>query len=162
MSTNPYAAPRAQGQDLTGPEFESAGFWLRTGASLVDIILIVGITYPILYGVYGAEYFDAENNGFVAGPLDFMLTWVAPAIATLWFWRAKQATPGKLVFSLRVVDAGTGETMSMGQSIIRYIAYFASLIPMCVGFIWVAIDARNQGWHDKLAKTIVIRASNPR
>lgn len=158
MSTNPYAAPTTEVTDLGGPEFEYAGFWLRLGASLIDAILILGITYPILFGIYGSEYFDVEKSSFIAGPMDFLLTWVAPAVATLWFWRAKQATPGKLLLSIRVVDASSCGAMSLGQSALRYVAYFASLIPACLGFVWVAFDARKQGWHDKLAKSVVIRA----
>ena len=28
-----------------------------------------------------------------------------------------------------------------------------------LGFIWVAFDARKQGWHDKLANTVVVRTT---
>jgi uncharacterized RDD family membrane protein YckC len=27
-----------------------------------------------------------------------------------------------------------------------------------VGVIWVAFDSRHQGWHDKIARTLVVRA----
>ncbi len=40
----------------------------------------------------------------------------------------------------------------------RYLGYFASTIPLCLGFLWIAFDKRKQGWHDKLAGTVVIRA----
>ncbi len=29
--------------------------------------------------------------------------------------------------------------------------------PFCIGLIWVAFDAKKQGWHDKMAKTVVVR-----
>jgi len=32
-----------------------------------------------------------------------------------------------------------------------------SMIPLFLGMIWVAFDARKQGWHDKLAGTVVVR-----
>lgn len=158
VRTNPYAAPKAQGADLSGPPIEYAGFWLRTGAAMVDALLIIGITYPVLWGIYGSDYFDFDNSEFIAGPADFLIAWVAPAVATLWFWRSRQATPGKLLFSLRVVDAASGEPMSLGQSVIRYLGYFASLIPAGLGYVWIAIDPQKQGWHDKLARSVVIRA----
>jgi uncharacterized RDD family membrane protein YckC len=41
----------------------------------------------------------------------------------------------------------------------RYFAYFVSTIPFCLGFLWVAFDKRKQGWHDKLAHTVVVRAA---
>jgi uncharacterized RDD family membrane protein YckC len=39
----------------------------------------------------------------------------------------------------------------------RYLGYFVSAIPLFLGLIWVGIDGRKQGWHDKLAGTVVIR-----
>lgn len=35
-------------------------------------------------------------------------------------------------------------------------AYFVSIIPLCLGLIWVGIDRRKQGWHDKLTNTVVV------
>jgi uncharacterized RDD family membrane protein YckC len=73
------------------------------------------------------------------------------------FWVYKSATPGKLATRLAIVDAKTGEKPSTGQFIGRYFAYYVSIIPFFLGFIWVGIDKRKQGFHDKLAGTVVIR-----
>ena len=43
------------------------------------------------------------------------------------------------------------------QLIGRYLGYYVSTIPLMLGFLWVAFDARKQGWHDKMANTVVIR-----
>ena len=45
-----------------------------------------------------------------------------------------------------------------GQLIGRYLAYYVSIIPLCLGLIWVGIDAKKHGFHDKLASTLVIRS----
>jgi uncharacterized RDD family membrane protein YckC len=45
----------------------------------------------------------------------------------------------------------------LGQSLVRYFGYFASCIPLFAGFIWIAFDRRKQGWHDKMANTVVVR-----
>lgn len=158
MTMNRYAPPSSEVADPANTELEYAGFWIRTGAALIDAVLILAITYPILYAIYGADYFDEEKKGFIAGPADFLLTYVAPAVASILFWLSKQGTPGKLALSMRVVDAETGDTLSVGQSIGRYLAYLVSMLPLGLGLIWVGIDARKQGWHDKLAKTVVVRA----
>jgi len=139
---------------------EYAGFWIRTGATLIDTILLMFITYPLLISIYGWGYFDAEQTGFIAGPADFLVTWVFPTIAVIVFWLKKQATPGKLAVAAKVVDARTGQTMSVAQSIGRYLAYFVSIIPLGLGLIWVAFDSKKQGWHDKLAGTVVIRSKS--
>jgi len=135
-----------------------AGFWVRVGAAIIDILLIVMLTIPLLVAIYGWAYFDADKTGFIVGPADFILSWVVPAIAVIVFWTYKQATPGKTVLSLRIVDATTGNPPSTGQCVGRYLAYYVSIIPLGLGLIWVAFDKRKQGWHDKLAGTVVIRS----
>lgn len=141
-------------------DYEYAGFWIRTGATIIDTILIMIVTFPLLVSIYGWAYFDGENTGFIAGPADLLISWVLPAIAVILFWLKKQATPGKIAVSAKVVDARTGQTMSTAQSIGRYLAYFVSIIPLGLGLIWVAFDRKKQGWHDKLANTVVIRAKD--
>ncbi|MES2890347.1 MAG: RDD family protein [Pseudomonadota bacterium] len=154
---NPFTPPQSEVADPTDVSFEYAGFWIRTGASLIDSVLVLLVTYPLLYAIYGAAYFDDDSDRFIAGPADFLLSWVAPAVLAVWFWLRKQGTPGKLVLSLRVVDARTGQTLTVGQSIGRYLAYFVSALPLGLGMIWVGFDERKQGWHDKLANTVVVR-----
>jgi uncharacterized RDD family membrane protein YckC len=143
---------------MTNDSLEYAGFWVRVGAALIDTLLILCVTVPVLVAIYGWAYFDASKTGFVAGIADFLLSWVAPAVAVVAFWLYKQATPGKMALSAKVVDAKTGKTMSVGQSIGRYLGYFVSTIPLGLGLIWVAFDPKKQGWHDKLAGTVVIRS----
>ena len=137
-------------------DVEYAGFWVRVAASLIDTLLIVSITMPLLFAIYGKAYFGASTGEVFAGLADFLVSWLAPAGAVIVFWQYKQATPGKLILSARIVDAKTGKTLSMGQSIARYLGYFVSTIPLGLGLLWVAFDPKKQGWHDKLAGTVVI------
>lgn len=44
----------------------------------------------------------------------------------------------------------------MGQLIGRYFAYFLSALALCLGFAWIGWNRRKQGWHDKLAGTVVV------
>jgi uncharacterized RDD family membrane protein YckC len=134
-----------------------AGFWIRVGAALIDSLLITIVIVPLLVAIYGWGYFGGTQTGLIAGPADFLISWVAPALAVVAFWIYKQATPGKIMLSMRIVDANTLEPASTGQLIGRYFGYYVSMIPFMLGLIWVGIDARKQGWHDKLAGTVVIR-----
>lgn len=137
---------------------EYAGFWVRALATIIDSILIMLIAFPPLVYIYGWEYFYVEKTGFIAGPADFLISWVLPFVAVIVFWIKKQATPGKMVVGVKVVDAVTGNTMSVGQSIGRYLAYIVSLLPLGLGFVWIAFDNKKQGWHDKLAGTVVVKS----
>ncbi len=135
-----------------------AGFWIRVWASIIDTILIALITVPILLAIYGVQYFESEN--IIEGPMDFLISWVLPAIAVITFWIYKSATPGKMAISSKIVDAQTGNKPSTGQFVGRYFAYFIAGLPLGLGILWVAFDKKKQGWHDKLAGTVVVRKKN--
>jgi uncharacterized RDD family membrane protein YckC len=136
-------------------ELEYAGFWRRVWASLIDTVLLLVITFPVLAGIYGDAYWNSSR--FIQGPADFLISWVWPAVAVIAFWAAGGATPGKMAIAARVVDAATGGKPSFGQLVIRYIGYFLASLPLGLGLLWVAWDSKKQGWHDKLAKTVVVR-----
>lgn len=140
---------------------EYAGFWMRVGAAVVDTLLLLVVTVPLLIAVYGWGYYGPYRTGFVAGLGDILINYVLPAIAVILFWHYAQATPGKMAISARIVDAETGEKPSTGQFIGRYLGYFVAIIPLGLGILWVAIDRRKQGWHDKLAGTVVVRNTQP-
>lgn len=137
--------------------WEYVGFWKRCIASIVDTLLLLAITLPILYLTYGSVYWGSGKA--INGLVDILMTYVFPAIAVIWLWRRFGSTPGKMMFQARIVDAVTGDAPSTGQLVGRYFGYFVSTLPLCLGLIWVAFDARKQGWHDKLAGTVVIRTT---
>ena len=143
---------------MNDPELEYVGFWPRVGASLIDTLLIVVITVPLVTWVYGVDYWVSDE--MIRGPADFVINWVLPAIAVVLFWIYRQATPGKIAIGARIVDARTGQPPSTGQLVGRYLGYYLSTLVLFLGFIWVAFDERKQGWHDKLAGTVVVRARN--
>jgi uncharacterized RDD family membrane protein YckC len=135
--------------------FEYVGFWARVAASLIDTVLLCVILYPVLTLIYGREYWTSLE--LVKGPADVLLQWVLPPIAIIAFWIARQATPGKMVIRAKIVDADTGNPPTRWQAIVRYLGYYVSLFGLGLGFFWVGWDKRKQGWHDKLAGTVVIR-----
>lgn len=145
---------------MTDNSVEYVGFWPRVGASILDGIIVMLITWPLLFAIYGAGYLTDPDASLIAGPADFLISWVLPAVLVVLFWLYKQATPGKMAVRARVVDARTGASLTPQQAVIRYLAYFVSMIPLCLGVIWVAFDPRKQGWHDKLAGTVVIRSTH--
>lgn len=143
---------------MQSEELEYVGFWSRVGAAIIDALLLGLITWPILTAFYGESYWSSEQ--FVQGVMDFLLSWVFPAVAVIVFWMLKQATPGKMAVSAKIIDAKTGGVPTTGQYIGRYLSYFLAGLPLGLGIIWVAFDARKQGWHDKLAGTVVVRQKN--
>ena len=133
------------------------GFWARVLATLIDSVLIMAITLPPLLAIYGLAYL--ENDEAISGLADILISNILPMILVILFWTKKQATPGEMAGSARIVDAETGKASSVKQCIGRYFAYILSAIPLGLGFLWVAFDPKKQAWHDKLAGTVVVKVS---
>ncbi|WP_295872232.1 RDD family protein [uncultured Zhongshania sp.] len=131
-----------------------AGFWVRVGASIIDTLLILLVLGPLITAIYGRAYW-VNGSGMGTG-LDVLLNYLLPPLAVILFWVYKSATPGKMVTGLRIIDARTGAKPTTTQFVLRYIGYYVSMIPLFLGILWVALDPKKQGWHDKIAGTVVV------
>ena len=146
-----------------------AGFWIRFWASVIDTFVMFLLMIPIMMVMYNMSSkstqisnesmsYSASSYSFEGGE-NFFASYLIPAILVLAFWLYKSATPGKMLLKLTIVDAKNGEKPTTVQFIIRYLGYFLSSI-FLLGFIWVAFDKRKQGWHDKIAGTVVVHNAN--
>ena len=109
---------------------EYAGFWIRVGANLIDLIIFV-----VIYGVlsllsmylFSDLYLQNVNYQNSYSSFDFFelfFQYLLPFIVTIWFWIKFQATPGKMATQLRLVDEKTGLSISTGQAVGRYLQQF--------------------------------------
>ena len=114
-------------------KLEHVGFWLRVGAALIDSVLVVVITFSLLFLIYGDGYLMSDE--LVRGPADFVISWLLPAVATITFWSVKQATPGKMAIGAKILDQRTGQAPTLRQLIGRYFSYIISALPLLLGFI---------------------------
>jgi len=128
-----------------------AGFWRRTGAMLIDSLLL-GAVVAIIFGpnyVHSAIW-------TLEGIFDSLLTLVITVI----LWVKFVGTPGKLLMGCQVVDADTLRPITPKQAIFRYLGYYLSILSLMLGFLWIAWDKKKQGFHDKIANTVVIYSSS--
>jgi uncharacterized RDD family membrane protein YckC len=133
-----------------------AGFWQRAAAFVIDWLIAIVIVVPVMVVVFGMREISldpAEHSWD-------LLAFLAIAVAVIGFWRYCGATPGKLALAVKIVDAATGQAPSTGRLVVRFLAYFVSALPLYLGFLWVAVDRRKQGWHDKIAGTVVINSED--
>ena len=150
---------------MTDPtDIKYAGFWRRLLAFILDNFLFSAVLAPLLVLIYGRDYFywsaeQADMFDFY-GVADFLLSIPLPVILIIGFWIKLSATPGKLLLDCKVVDAKTLQPLGWKKALLRCLAYIASFLPLCLGFIWIAFDKRKQGLHDKLAGTLVLREAD--
>ena len=151
-----------------GGEPQYVGFWARFLAMIVDSIWLTVVLVLIVVAIFGQDIMSATMTapdgtaemaavGGAGAAGSLLVQILLPALIVIAFWIWKSATPGKMLISAEIVDAKTLAKPSTGQLIVRYIGYYISSIVLCLGFLWVAFDKRKQGWHDKIAGTLVVR-----
>ena len=133
-----------------------AGFWQRAAALLIDWLIVIVVAVPVMVVGYGMREISLDPAAHSWDVLAFL----AIAVIVVGFWRYCGATPGKLALGVKIVDVTTGETPSLPRLALRFLAYFVSAFPLYLGFLWAAVDRRKQGWHDKIARTIVINSED--
>lgn len=88
------------------------------------------------------------------------LVWFIFGVAYQWYFLTQQdgQTLGKKFMNIRVVKVD-GTPLTAADVIVRCVGYFVnSILGIPLGFLWAFWDKDRQGWHDKLARTIVVRA----
>ncbi|GMQ75096.1 MAG: RDD family protein [Gammaproteobacteria bacterium] len=144
------------------------GFWARFLAMLIDnlwVSLLLALFVMAFLGDDFMAYVTMVSGGSMemadmptqSAGVSILAQLLLPAVLIVGFWVWKSATPGKMVISAEIVDAKTLGKPSTGQLIARYIGYFISFFVFGLGFLWVAFDKRKQGWHDKIAGTLVVK-----
>jgi len=133
-------------------KYEYAGFWIRLGASIIDNIIIMVALVPIGMLMGWNSMYSSE----MTSTADWLWQ-ILMAAFCVFCWVKFAGTPGKRLLRLKVLDERTGENVTVGQGIIRYIGYFPAVLVLFIGLTWVAFDPKKQGWHDKMAKTVVVR-----
>ena len=135
-----------------------AGFWRRVAASLIDTVFMFFVfllIHVIFFGDTGLQITVSNGQLNVQSDNSFIEQLLA-ILFTVVMWVKFLGTPGKLALGCHVLDAKTRKHIRPIQAIVRYLSYLVSLIPLGLGFFWIAWDKRKQGFHDKIADTIVV------
>ncbi|MES1190326.1 MAG: RDD family protein [Steroidobacter sp.] len=127
-------------------ELPRAGFWVRMVALMIDAFLIGIVTSMVIH----PKWFGVDTDHVIVTLL---------AIYGAVMWKLRGATVGDIVFKLQVVRAD-GRPIDWPTAIIRSLGCFLSIMVIGLGFFWIAFDEHKQGWHDKIAGTLVVH--NPK
>jgi uncharacterized RDD family membrane protein YckC len=157
-----YVQRLAQGMTSTAPRlFEYGGFWIRFVAYFIDGVILSILRYIVTIPL-GLEPFwnPRRMSGF-----EFSTYFgIAPAISLaiglayyIYFWTQHGATPGKMIFGLKVVRPDGGP-ISTGQAVGRYFAYILDSIIIFIGFMMAGWDDQKRALHDRLCDTRVVKA----
>jgi uncharacterized RDD family membrane protein YckC len=178
-----WVAPPPEPIATGKPGWVIAGVGARLGAYWLDSI-VLALAYVIvlfvLVAVTGADLSAGSPTGFAfSGPMTFAVYVVATGLYFLYFvgfWTSSaKATPGMRLFKLQIANAADGKRLDIGPAVIRWVALggLVSLlfvipevgtVASLVGTVWViallistANDGMHQGFHDRWAKSVIVR-----
>lgn len=136
-----------------------AGFWVRVLASVIDNILIYAITVLIFVLRTGIKLEVAITGEGLSEVQTWVLTFLELGLGITYSTFAIGRwgkTIGKAILGLKVTR-NDGSRLTYWRSFGRYWAYYLSLIPLGLGFIWIALTSHKRGWHDHICDTRVIK-----
>ncbi len=159
-----YSRGKAMSHSATWPAqpVETVGFSTRLLAYLVDALLLsfVGGAFPYLVistvtnnppvnGAGVGQQATTSGGGSIVVSLIYFVVF--------WSWLGGGRTLGMRLLHIKVVGASDMAPLGLATAVVRWIGLWLSFALCFIGVIWVGIDSRHQGWHDKLARTLVIR-----
>jgi len=146
-----YAPPT---HSLIG-SFEQAGFGLRYGAWMFDFLITLIAMMAFTFGVTAVSHRSVVGSNrdlvVVAGlmVLLFVLNFVVLA-------GANGQSAGMRILGIRIVRVD-GKRFGRKDAALRHLlGYPLSILMFFLGFLWMLWDPRQQAWHDKLARTMVV------
>jgi len=136
------------------------GFGVRCLAYFTDSIGVFLLSFGI--GICSrialtAMHVESEQMREILTRVASPLSWTISLFYFVVFQALFEGTPGKYLCGLRVVRDDYS-SMSIGKAFMRYTYCTLSLIPLGFGLLSSAWHPKKQGWHDRWAKTLVVKA----
>ena len=119
------------------------------------------MSYAYGYGYYGYGV-NTSSIGAVVSIVIAIAAFIAYLVVQLVFY-SKSKTIGKAILSMQVISSVDGKPVGIWKMILReWFAKKASGSVLLLGYIWILIDEKNRGWHDKIMDTYVVDVAESR
>jgi len=144
-----------------------AGFWVRAVAFFVDVLLVTFLA--VIMMVLSASLLGDGGQGAFAVFAESLTSLAAAATVFVLlllvylslFARYGGQTAGKMLLGLRVVGLD-GHSLTTLQAARRAAGMLIAALPGLAGFFWTGFDLERRGWHDRIARTVVVHIQPPR
>ena len=142
--------------DYTGLVTRAIGFGID--AVIIDLAAVVVAAIVAL----ALSLFNIPSRIDTAlaaiGAVVFVVWWAAYFVT---FWSTTGQTPGARVMRFRVLAPGTEHGhIGVRRALVRLFGMILAAIPLLAGYFMVLIDDRRRGLHDRMARTVVVDASD--
>ena len=160
-------------QSIDSLRGDYAGFVTRLIAFAIDLLVVVSAQLIfIMFARLVLDFFGFDQlaqalfeptESAADSPVAYIARWVITivssgllfAVYAITLWILAEKTLGQALLGLRVVRTN-GKHITLLPAVTRVLGYWISFVALLLGFLWILIDDRRQGWHDKIADTYVV------
>ncbi len=160
MDTN--AILEKDSRDSTEQAIEVIGFGRRLAATLYDGFFLAFLIFVLTFVVGFAGLLIGIYRPDDPLMLERLIMVCGLALSVVYYvgsWATSGQTLGKTLAGIKVISVD-GSSVSLGKALLRYLGYILSGALLSLGFLWVALDPKRQGWHDKMAGTYVVHSDD--
>ena len=159
VSPNPSqtvpATANIQQPQATSDEY--ASFGIRFVAAIIDSF-IVGIVSSVLGFIAGFVDAVIGSDYSLVSSLMSVLMVLFSLFYYIYFIGSRGQTLGKMALGIRVVREDDKASPGYLKAFLREtVGKFISSMILLLGYLWVIWDDKKQGWHDKIAGTVVLK-----
>lgn len=143
-------------------DMQYAGFWSRFIAWLIDVaaLWMLAFALVIIIPIIIGPLIGLPGDAAILAPI--IVFWI---VVPWLYWAlmersSRQATLGKIIMGLTVTDMA-GNRISFGRATKRYWVKVLSALMLLAGFVMIAFTAKKQGFHDIIARCLVMAKKQP-
>lgn len=153
-SSNEWPPPSPQpsqpsSQASSRPSTTYASFGWRFVAHIFDAIMLYVVEVP--FSIVAA---------LVGGGLGDLINIVGLVVAVYMFcrWTGSQgATPLRRTIGVLIIDETDGTYIGTRRAFTRWVVSIISGLALLIGYLSMLWNPRKQAWHDRAAKTVVVK-----
>lgn len=147
-------------------EKEQAGLSNRFNAYLIDILIFISILFLISTKFSSLEILSnyIKHPEDINARIDFLrmrniirdISFILYIIYSIVMDVSPiQGTVGKRIVKIKVINKD-GSRLSLKESMTRNLFKMVSMIPFCLGHLWILFSRNKRSWHDSVAKTDIV------
>ncbi len=155
----PPAPPPYQSATPSAPSGAYAAWTARAGATLIDVVILIGVA--IVIGLLFAAIGNSDSGVLGGVIFYYVAVFIYAPLTMMRSGEHNGQTLGRQATGIRVVRE-SGEPMGFWWSVLRELVCKGVLslftVPLLISYLWPLWDDRNQALHDKMASTLVVEA----
>lgn len=135
-----------------------ASIGLRCGAFLLDyILMLLVLAITVLLAYYLKRRWELPEIANVVLLIGYLLTAIVLFLNLVYYAERDGQTFGKRFIGIRVIRTDGRPLDFRALALRHFIGYPLALLCGGLGLLWALWDSKQQGWHDKLTGTLVVK-----